>query len=136
MTIIHIVLFKFLPTVSTAHKQTFASALKALKSLSCVQNNRLLVGGPSITDPIERSAGFEFALLSYHQDWKALEEYQKSDEHHRVTSELLWPFKEKVVRFDFEVDEEDEYMCQFMAKAILGGKVTGLETPSTANDNK
>lgn len=25
----------------------------------------------------------------------------------------MFPYKEDLVRFDFEVDEEDEYMCQF-----------------------
>lgn len=46
-------------------------------------NQRLTVGGPSITDPIERSKGYHFALVSYHKDRKALEEYQASDEHHK-----------------------------------------------------
>ena len=31
----------------------------------------------------------------------------------RVTSTYLFPFKEDIVRFDFEVREEDEYMCDF-----------------------
>ncbi|KAH7355906.1 stress responsive A/B barrel domain-containing protein [Pyrenochaeta sp. MPI-SDFR-AT-0127] len=119
MTIVHIVLFKFLPSVSAAHKAKFVSELRALKCLQCVQSNRLLVGGPSITDPIERSKGYEFALLSFHRDKEALEEYQASDEHHRVTSNYLWPYKEDVTRFDFEVAEEDEYMCEFLAKNIL-----------------
>ncbi|KAF2015771.1 stress responsive A/B barrel domain-containing protein [Aaosphaeria arxii CBS 175.79] len=123
MTVVHIVLFKFLPSVTQAHKQKFVSELKLLKSLPCVQDNRLIVGGPSITDPIERSKGFEIALLSFHRDRQGLEEYQKSDEHHRVTSEYLWPYKEDVTRFDFEVDEEDEYMCQFIAKGMLNGAV-------------
>lgn len=39
----------------------------------------------------------------------------------RVTSQYLWPFKEDVMRFDFEVDEEDEYMCEMMAKAAVDG---------------
>lgn len=55
--------------------------LKKLKNLPCVLNNRLIVGGPSVTDPIERSKGFEFALLSYHRDRAALDEYQASKEH-------------------------------------------------------
>lgn len=25
----------------------------------------------------------------------------------------MFPYKEDLVRFDFEVDEEDEYMCDF-----------------------
>jgi hypothetical protein len=77
------VLFKFRPGVSAAHKSRFVSELKTLKTLPCVQDGQLIVGGPSITDPIERSKGFEFALLSYHRDREALEEYQASKEHHR-----------------------------------------------------
>jgi hypothetical protein len=30
-----------------------------------------------------------------------------------VTSTYLFPFKEDIVRFDFEVDDADEYMCSF-----------------------
>lgn len=55
--------------------------LKKLKNLSCVKDNRLIIGGPSVTDPIERSKGFEFALLSFHENRAALEEYQASKEH-------------------------------------------------------
>ncbi|KAF9739170.1 hypothetical protein PMIN06_002283 [Paraphaeosphaeria minitans] len=132
MTVVHIVLFKFLPSVSVAHKETFLKELKALKSLPCVQNGRLLVGGPSITDPIERSKGYELSLVSFHRDRKALEEYQASDKHHRVTSQYLWPFKEDVTRFDFEVAAEDEYMCEFMVKGLVGA--SELATP--IEDNK
>ena len=76
------VLFKFRSEVSQAHKDLFVSSLKKLKDLSCVKDNRLLVGGPSITDPIERSKGFQYALLSYHHDREALAAYQASKEHH------------------------------------------------------
>ena len=77
-----LVLFKFRADVSEEHKATFVRELKKLKSLPSVQDNRLIVGGPSITDPIERSKGFEFALVSYHRDRAALAEYQASKEHH------------------------------------------------------
>ncbi len=63
------------------HKETFVRELKKLKNLPCVKDNRLIVGGPSITNPIERSKNFEFALVSYHQDQAALDEYQSSKEH-------------------------------------------------------
>ncbi|KAH7069638.1 stress responsive A/B barrel domain-containing protein [Paraphoma chrysanthemicola] len=121
MTVIHIVLFKFKPSVSASHKSTFVQQLKSLKKLPCVLDNKLIVGGPSVTDPIERSKGYEFALLSFHQDRKALEAYQASDEHHRVTSELLWPYKEDVTRFDFEVTKEDEHMFEVFANGLLAG---------------
>lgn len=65
------------------HKQTFVAELKKLKSLSCVKDGRLIVGGPSVTDLIERSKGFEIALVSHHEGREALAEYQASDEHHR-----------------------------------------------------
>lgn len=75
------VFFKFRPEVTKEHKDTFVEELKKLKYLPCVKDNRLIVGGPSVTDPIERSKGFEFALLSYHHDRAALDEYQASKEH-------------------------------------------------------
>lgn len=46
----------------------------------------------------------------------------------RVTSQYLWPFKEDVTRFDFEVAEEDVHMCAFMVKSIVGAD--GLATPN------
>ncbi|GME62109.1 uncharacterized protein K452DRAFT_313689 [Neofusicoccum parvum] len=122
MTVVHIVLFKFRQDVSEEHKATFVRELKKLKELSCVKDNRLVVGGPSVTDPIERSKGFQFALVSYHQDRAALEEYQASKEHHWVTSTYLFPFKEDICRFDFEVAPEDEYMCDFLTSAVIKSK--------------
>ncbi|KAF5244213.1 hypothetical protein FANTH_7825 [Fusarium anthophilum] len=89
MTVVHIVLFKFRSDVDESHRETFVKELKTLKTLPCVKDERLIVGGPSITDPIART-------------------YQASSEHHRVTSQYLWPFAEDVTRFDFEVAEEDE----------------------------
>lgn len=80
--IISQVLFKFRPDVSQEHKDHFVAELKKLKNLPCVQDAQLTVGGPSITNPIERSKGFEFALVSRHKDKAALAEYQASKEHH------------------------------------------------------
>jgi hypothetical protein len=77
------VLFKFRADVSASHRETFVRELKTLKDLPCVLGNKLLVGGPSVTDPIERSKGFQHALLSFHRDRAALEEYQASPEHHQ-----------------------------------------------------
>ncbi|KAF2969956.1 hypothetical protein GQX73_g3632 [Xylaria multiplex] len=105
---LHPVLFKFRADVSNSHKEEFVTELRKLKDLPCVMDSRLVVGGPTITDPIERSQGFQYALLSYHRDRQALADYQASDEHHSVTSRLLWPFKEDVIRFDFEVTGEDD----------------------------
>lgn len=75
-------MFKFKPEVTQEHKDTFVRELKKLKNLPCVKDGRLLVGGPSVTDPIERSKGFEYALVSFHENLAALEEYQASKEHH------------------------------------------------------
>ena len=75
------VLFRFRSEVTEEHKQTFVRELKKLKCLPSVKDNRLIVGGPSITDPIERSKNFEFALLSFHEDRAALAQYQASKEH-------------------------------------------------------
>lgn len=84
-----------------------------------------------MTDPIERSKGFQISLVSFHENLAALSEYQSSPEHHQyvvvilgstphanhslysVTSTYMFPYKEDLMRFDFEVDAEDEYMCDF-----------------------
>lgn len=105
------VLFRFKQAVTKEHKETFVRELKKLKNLPCVKDNRLIVGGPSITNPIEKSKNFEYALVSYHEDRAALEAYQASKEHTWVTQTYLFPFKEDLCRFDFEVEPEDEYMC-------------------------
>ncbi|OAL51427.1 hypothetical protein IQ07DRAFT_421929 [Pyrenochaeta sp. DS3sAY3a] len=133
MTLIHVVLFKFRTEITDEHKATFVKELKKLKNLSCVKDGRLIVGGPSVTDPIERSKGFQFCLVSYHENLDALTEYQASPEHHWVTSTYMFPFKEDLCRFDFEVDPEDEYMCKFIEKSFTGKinqHTAGLETPS------
>lgn len=42
----------------------------------------------------------------------------------------MFPYKEDLCRFDFEVDPEDEYMCLFGALPFLQGKkAAGTETP-------
>ncbi|CAI6099356.1 unnamed protein product [Clonostachys chloroleuca] len=125
------VFFKFRADVSEEHKQTFVRELKKLKHLPCVKDNRLIVGGPSVTDPIERSKGFEFALLSYHENRAALDEYQASKEHTWVTQTYMFPYKEDLCRFDFEVDPEDEYMCPITALSKLSGLQTPTEAPKT-----
>ncbi|CRK40000.1 hypothetical protein BN1708_008092 [Verticillium longisporum] len=147
MTIIHIVLFKFKPEVSKEHKETFMHELRQLRFLSCVKDQNLHVGSPSLTDPIEKSKGFEIALVSYHPGPAALAEYQASKEHeryvspqqcfqphdaienvdvfnsdrNRVTSTYLWPYKEDVVRFDFEIGNttEEERLGEMMAYNAL-----------------
>ncbi|KAG9250704.1 stress responsive A/B barrel domain-containing protein [Emericellopsis atlantica] len=106
MAVIHVVLFKFKPSVSDEHRASFARELSTLRELPCVLNRQLYVGGTSVTDPIEKSKGFQMALVSVHQDLAALTTYQASKEHERVTSTWLWPFKEDVTRFDFAVDQD------------------------------
>ncbi|KAL5336562.1 hypothetical protein BJX70DRAFT_400506 [Aspergillus crustosus] len=113
MTLVHIVLFKFRSEISEEQKKNFITELKTLKNLPSVKDGRLIVGSPSVTDPIERSKGFQIALVSYHESLAALAEYQASEEHHRVTTTYFIPYREDLVRFDFEVDAEDEYMCKF-----------------------
>lgn len=33
----------------------------------------------------------------------------------------MFPFKEDLFRFDFELDSEDEYMCQGVANKLVEG---------------
>lgn len=42
----------------------------------------------------------------------------------RVTSTYFFPYKEDLLRFDFEVDGEDEYACQGVGNALLKGLIT------------
>lgn len=105
MTVVHIVLFKFRSDTEQDVMTKFSDELRKLRCLPCVLNQRLVVGGPSITNPISRSKGFQFCLLSFHKDRKALEDYQASAEHHHVTSKYMWPFNEDLTRFDFETDD-------------------------------
>jgi len=39
---------------------------------------------------------------------------------YRVTAELMFPFREDLVRFDFEVGAEDEWMWDFGAEGRRG----------------
>lgn len=80
------VLFKFRQDVSAEHKAMFVKELKTLRNLSCVKDRNLWVGNPSVTNPIEKSKGFEIALVSFHHDLAALEVYQASKEHERYES--------------------------------------------------
>ena len=43
----------------------------------------------------------------------------------RVTQKYLFPFKEDLCRFDFEVDSEDEYMCSLNVMAKMAGLSNG-----------
>jgi hypothetical protein len=43
---------------------------------------------------------------------------------HSVTQTYLFPFKEDLCRFDFEVSPEDEYMCDFGKNFALSGIMT------------
>lgn len=41
----------------------------------------------------------------------------------------MFPYKEDLCRFDFEVAPEDEYMCAYLATAGLSGQMTP-QTPT------
>lgn len=85
----HPVLFKFRPDTETSIREKFITELKTLKKLPCVKSQRLVVGGPSITDPASKSKGFQYALVSYHDDRGALDAYQASSEHERYVSLIV-----------------------------------------------
>ncbi|KAI1173365.1 hypothetical protein F4777DRAFT_454910 [Nemania sp. FL0916] len=123
MTLIHIVLFKFKPEVTEEQGEAFLREVKSLKSLSCIKDGRLFVGGPSLTDPIELSNGYKYAVVSYHKDLAALEDYQISKEQHRDSLPYSFPLDDELCRFDFEVAPEDEHMCNFEPLQFLGGKM-------------
>lgn len=57
--------------------------------------------------------------LDYHCSLQMSYSRYLTDCHDRVTSKLMFPYKEDLIRFDFEVAPEDEYMCEFLAKAAI-----------------
>ena len=128
----HTVLFQFRPDTDSNIRDKFVAELKKLKDLPYVKSQRLVVGGPSITDPASKSKGFQYALVSYHEDRAALAAYQASHKHERyvpfathgmkmgnsncwlrVTHTYFIPYREDLVRFDFEVEQEDERLLGF-----------------------
>lgn len=62
--------------------QITIDALKTLRDLPSVSRQQLVVGGPSVTNPVESSQGFHLALISFHPDRTALDDYQASKEHY------------------------------------------------------
>ncbi|KAF9884730.1 hypothetical protein FE257_001291 [Aspergillus nanangensis] len=118
MTIIHIVMFKFRPEVTEDHRDSIIQDLKAMKAMDCVKGHRLVVGGPSINTPPERSKGFQVTLLSFHENIAELQKYRDSDEHQSITRTRIFPHTEDLLRFDFEVAPEDEYMWSFHDQVV------------------
>jgi hypothetical protein len=49
----------------------------------------------------------------------------------RVTSTYMFPYKEDLCRFDFNVDPEDEYMCNIIEKSFTGNKTSALDGVDT-----
>ncbi|OQE45887.1 hypothetical protein PENCOP_c001G04909 [Penicillium coprophilum] len=82
MTVIHI-------DVAEGTRSDTIRAMKSLKTLDCVKGHRLVVGGPSINTPPERTKGFEVVLLSLHENMTAFEKYRDSDEHQAYVTLLL-----------------------------------------------
>ncbi|KAF8864019.1 stress responsive A/B barrel domain protein [Acephala macrosclerotiorum] len=123
MTVIHVVLFRFLPTTTPSQKSQFFTEIKTLRHLPCVKDQGVIVGGPSISEPKDVSQGFEFGLVSFHKDRAGLEEYQGSLEHERVASQYIRPIRDNVIRFDFEVPEEDEHLVGVLPMlGVISGK--------------
>ena len=58
--------------------------------------------------------------------------YSMCSDSSRVTSTYLFPFKEDLCRYDFEVEPEDEYMCNFGTPA---GDAAGLVTPAESDES-
>ncbi|KAJ5815690.1 hypothetical protein N7474_007467 [Penicillium riverlandense] len=112
-------MFKFRPEVTEEQKKAIIQELKTLKTLDCVKGHRLVVGGPSINTPVEKTKGFEITLLSFHENLKKLEEYRDSEEHQRVTKMYVFPYTEDLLRFDFEVSSNDEYMWEAFHQSEL-----------------
>ncbi|KAJ5164180.1 uncharacterized protein N7500_006010 [Penicillium coprophilum] len=118
MTVIHI-------DVAEETRGDTIRAMKSLKTLDCVKGHRLVVGGPSINTPPERTKGFEVVLLSLHENMTSYEEYRDSNEHQTnyfilslflpdsITRTHIFPNTKDILRYDFEVPPEEEHMWSF-----------------------
>ncbi|KAJ5365281.1 stress responsive A/B barrel domain protein [Penicillium concentricum] len=114
MTVAHIVLIKFRPEVAQEHKDNVIREIQKMKEMNSIKGRSLVVGA-SITVPMERSKGFEIALVSFHENKTELEKYRNSEEHHRITSTSIYPFQDESIRFDFEVAPEDDFLLNILS---------------------
>jgi hypothetical protein len=86
------VCFKFRPEVSLGHINQFKEQIRALGQLACVKEGQLICSGPPSN--LENHQGYHLCLISYHVGLDDLAAYQASQEHHDVTSRLMFPYKE------------------------------------------
>jgi hypothetical protein len=76
-------MLRFKPGVTQEHRDTFVREFKMCKNLPGVRGGRAIMSGPSLTDPVALSKGFEYAFVSYHDNLAALKEYQSCEDHNR-----------------------------------------------------
>ncbi|TWU75749.1 hypothetical protein ED733_001705 [Metarhizium rileyi] len=132
MVLVHTVLFKFKPDGSSEHKEIRPGAQRSPGSAerseptACCgrpfsdRSYRAQPGLPSgvgeLSPGSRGPSGVRFVQTSERgNEQKELPRYQASEEHNRITSTYLWPFKEEVTRFDFETDAGDEQFVKTLS---------------------
>ena len=74
-------MLKFKEEVTQEKKDEVVREHKALKNSPFVKGGRAILGGPSVTDDIKFSKGFDIAFVSYHEDLEGLRQYRSTDKY-------------------------------------------------------
>ncbi|KAF9122130.1 hypothetical protein BGW39_010006 [Mortierella sp. 14UC] len=101
MTVAHIILLKFKPSLSETQAHDVLKAVADLK-------NQL----PTVVESVHlgvnfaaRAKGFTHGFTMLFKDKAALETYDKSPEHVKVVTEIIRPNIEDILAFDYEVED-------------------------------
>ncbi|GJJ71172.1 hypothetical protein EMPS_03522 [Entomortierella parvispora] len=100
MTVAHIILLKFKPSVSEEQAQDVLKKVADLKNkLTVVESVHLGVNFSA------RSKGFTHGFTMLFKDRAALETYDKSSEHVDAVTNHIRPNIEDILAFDYDVEE-------------------------------
>lgn len=92
----HIVLFKFLDSVSEKDKLSISEALMSMKEK--IQEISSMSVGNNFSD---RSQGYDFALSVFLPSKEALESYQQNAFHQAIVADHIRPHVEKTLAVDY-----------------------------------
>ncbi|KAF9288459.1 hypothetical protein BGZ68_000250 [Mortierella alpina] len=101
MTVAHLILLKFKPSVSETQAHDILKAVAALKDQlpGVVESVHLGVNFSA------RSKGFTHGFTMLFKDRAALETYDKSAEHVKVVQETIRPNIDDILAFDYDVED-------------------------------
>ncbi|KAF9965798.1 hypothetical protein BGZ70_004106 [Mortierella alpina] len=101
MTVAHLILLKFKPSISEAQGHDILKAVAALKDQlpTVVESVHLGVNFSA------RSKGFTHGFTMLFKDRAALETYDKSPEHVKVVQEIIRPNIDDILAFDYDIED-------------------------------